>query len=130
MLAPNPVASEHDRAFWDAARAGRLLLQRCKATGTFQHYPRGHSLATGGTELEWVESPGTGTLHTFTVVRRSFFENLAAPYVLAIVQLDEGVRVTAHVVDADPDAVRIGMRGRAVFRPSGDSLPLLCFIPA
>lgn len=129
MLVPAPVASEHDRPFWEAAKAGKLVLQRCRESGTFQHYPRGHSLTTGGSELEWVESPGIGTLHTFSVVRRSFYENLPAPYVLGIVELDEGVRVTAHVVEVDPELVKIGMRLRAVFRSAGEGLPVLGFVP-
>lgn len=130
MLAPSPSPSAHDRAFWDAARSGKLVLQRCARTGRFQYFPRGHSLATGVPELEWVESPGTGTLHTFSVVHRSFFENLKAPYVLAIVDLDEGVRVTSHVVGIDPAEVRIGLRLRATFLPNADGVPILHFEPA
>lgn len=129
MLAPLPTACEHDRPFWDAAREGRLLLQRGTRSRRFQSYPRGHSLHERGEPLEWVESPGLGTVHTFTVVHRSFYENLTAPFVLAIVDLDEGVRMTAHVVDVEPATVRIGLRVRAEFRSRGEGLPVLVFRP-
>jgi uncharacterized OB-fold protein len=131
MLAPEPVASAHDEPYWQAARDGKFLLQRCKVTGRCQFPPRGHSMATGGTELEWVESAGTGNVYSFTVVERSFYENLAAPFVLAIVELDEGPRLTTHLVDVDRTRVRIGMRVKAEFRSCDQrALPLLVFVPA
>lgn len=129
MLAPMPTACAHDQPFWDGAREGRLRLQRGTRSGRFQFYPRGHSLAERGEPLEWVDSPGLGTVHTFTVVHRSFYENLPAPFVMAIIDLDEGVRMTAHVVDVDPGAVRIGLRVRAEFRNRGEGLPVLVFRP-
>ena len=129
MLAPNPTACAHDQPYWDAAQEGRLLLQRGMQSGRFQFYPRGPSLPHRGEPLEWVESDGRGSVHTFTVVQRSFYENLPAPFVLAIVDLDEGVRVTAHVVDIDPAEVRIGMRVCAAFSSRDDSLPVLVFRP-
>ena len=121
MLAPAPHASAHDEQFWAAAKAGRLLLQRSKSTGVFQYWPRGHSLATGTAEdLEWTQSTGMGSIHTFSVVRRSFFANLTAPYVIAVVELDEGVRVTTHVEAGDPEEVYIGLRVRLVLRQTSD----------
>ncbi len=130
MLAPNPTASAHDQPYWDAAREGRFRLQRGTRSGRFQFFPRAHSLHEAGEPLEWVDSPGLGTVHTFTVVQRSFYENIPAPFVLAIVDLDEGVRATAHVVDVEPSSVRIGMRVRAGFRSRGEGLPVLVFTAA
>lgn len=130
MLAPDPTACTHDQPYWDAAQQGRLLLQRGTRSGRCQFYPRGHSIHAPDEPLEWIESSGLGTVHTYTVVQRSFFENIPAPFVLAIVDLDEGVRVTAHVVDADPATVGIGTRVRATFRHRGDGLPVLAFTPA
>jgi uncharacterized OB-fold protein len=130
MLAPHPTACTHDQPYWDAAQQGKLLLQRGTRSGRCQFYPRGHSVHLPDEPLEWIESPGLGTVHTYTVVHRSFFENLKAPFVLAIVDLEEGVRMTAHVVDVEPAAVSIGMRVRATFRSRGEGLPVLAFVPA
>jgi uncharacterized protein len=130
MLAPSPTPCAHDQPYWDAAKQGRLLLQRCTKTGLFQFYPRGHSLATGQREIEWVESPGLGTVHTFTIVRRGFYENLTAPYALAIVEIDEGPRLTTHLIEVDPSQVTIGLRVKANFRPREEgAMPILAFRP-
>jgi len=130
MLAPMPTACAHDQPYWDAARENRLLLQRGVLSGSFQSYPRAHSLHARNEPLEWIESPGLGTVHTFTIVRRSFYENLPAPFVLGVIDLDEGVRMTAHIVDVDLEAISIGARVRAEFRSRGEGLPVLVFRPA
>lgn len=128
MLAPDPTACAHDKPYWDGAREGRFRLQRGTHTGRFQFFPRAHSIH-GDEPLEWVDSAGLGTVHTFTVVERSFYENLPAPFVLAVVDLDEGVRATAHVVDIAARSVHIGMRVRAGFAARGAGLPVLVFRP-
>lgn len=106
LPAPDAVSGE----FWRAAAEGRLLYQRCPACGHRQFYPRALCTACGDTP-EWAEASGRGTVHTFTVVRqhggRPFRDEL--PYVVAIVELEEGVRMMGNVTDCDPERVRIGM---------------------
>lgn len=121
MLAPKSHRSDHDEAFWAALADGKLLLQRCRSSGAFQYWPRSHSLATGkGGDIEWVESPGLGTIHTFSVVHRSFYDNLPAPYVLVIVDLDEDVRLLGHLVGGAEDDIEIGRRVRFCGGESAD----------
>jgi uncharacterized OB-fold protein len=125
---PIPVPCAHDRKYWEAAKEGILLLQRATATGIFQTYPRGHGLDAGG-ELEWVESPGRGTIHTFSVVYRSFYPALEAPYAVVVVDLDEGVKFMGHLVDCSPDKVAIGLPVELTFRELTDEISLPCFRP-
>ena len=129
MEQPISIPSAHDAEFWAAAKNGKLLLQRSMSTGSFQTYPRAHAL--GGCEhgLEWVESSGRGVVHTFSIVRRSFYPALEAPYVIVVVELEEGVKFTGHLVDCPPDDVRIDMPVEVTFHKLTDEIALPCFRP-
>ncbi|MEM4734824.1 MAG: Zn-ribbon domain-containing OB-fold protein [Candidatus Thorarchaeota archaeon] len=95
-----------------------LLGDRCATCGSYYFPPRpvcpkcrrkGH--------LEEYKFKGLGTVHTFTVVRQAPDDfKRQAPYVIAQVELDEGPRLTAQIVNCEPDDVHIGMRVRACFR--------------
>ncbi len=122
-VAPQIVATPESRPFWEAARRHELSLQRCRACARWVFYPRAvcpHCLAD---DLEWLRASGRGTLHTFTVVyrgQRGF--SLPAPYVIAIVELEEGPRLMTNLVGvaADPTQIRIGMPVEIAFE---DVLP-------
>ena len=106
LPAPDPVSSP----FWKAAGEGRLLHQRCPHCDHRQFYPRPICTACGAVP-EWAEASGRGVVHTFTIVRQfglpAFRDDL--PYVVAIIELPEGVRMMGNVTGCDVDAVRIGM---------------------
>ncbi len=107
--------------FWDGCNSGQLLIQRCRSCGRVQFYPRPHCRNCGALEPEWIEATGSGTLHTYSVVHRGApgFEQ-DAPYIAAIVDLDEGVRMVGNLVEIDPNDVRVGMALRVVFRERSD----------
>jgi uncharacterized OB-fold protein len=127
-----PIADEHSQAFWDAAREGRLLIQRCEACGEHQWYPRQHCVHCFATDPEWVQAAGTGRLHTFTVLRKTPNAEFTAdlPYAFAIVELDEGVRMATRIVDVPLDELACEMAVRVVFRAGDDGQPLPCFTGA
>jgi uncharacterized protein len=124
---PLPVLDELSGVYWRAAHEGRLLLQRCTSCGRHQFYPRGHCVHCFAADPAWVEARGTGRLHTFSVVHRTSAPAFRdeVPYVFAIVELDEGPRITANVVDVPIDRLVCDMPVRVVFTPlTGDlSLP-------
>lgn len=124
---PNPVT----RPFWDAAREHRLCLQRSRKTGRYVYYPRAVSPFGVDDELEWVEVAGRGQIYSYTVARRPTAPQWAAdvPYVIAIVELDEGPHMIANVVDCDPDTVRIGMAVEAVYQDVTPEVTLVQFRP-
>jgi uncharacterized OB-fold protein len=128
---PAPEITGHAAPFWAAAREGRLVIQHCPACGHFQHYPRPWCTSCLHEEPEFVESSGEGTIYTFTVIRRSAVPAFAArvPYVLAFVDLDEGVRLVTNIVECDPDSVCIGQRVRARFEPIDDEHTVVLFAP-
>lgn len=127
---PLPRVTEVTRPYWDAARRERLLLQRCTACGTHIHYPRPWCPACWSTSLEWVESPGRGTVVTFTVVHQPPFESYGdVPYVLAVVRLAEGPQMMANIVEIDPAAVHVDMAVRVCFEVRADGFRVPQFAP-
>lgn len=111
---------EGSQPFFDAAREHRLLIQRCGSCGRHQFYPRNICTACGSTDVEWVEASGRGSVHTFTVIHRGipgWVEE--GPYVAAIVDLEEGARMTTNIVDCRPEDVAIDMPVVASFVDEG-----------
>jgi uncharacterized OB-fold protein len=96
--------------FWEGAAEGRLLYQECPECGHRQFYPRAICTACGG-DPAWAEASGRGTVHTYTIVRQygapPFKDEL--PYVVAMIELDEGVRMMGNVTDCPVDRVHVGM---------------------
>jgi len=120
-------ASLHPEAEYAAFLAeGRLMLQRVASTGEYVFFPRVAQPGSGRSDLEWVEASGEGTVYSYTVTRT---KPPAADYVIALVDLVEGVRMMSRVVDCDPAEVRIGMAVRA--QPGEvDGAPAILFAPA
>ena len=112
---PLPTPSQISQPFWDAAKEHRLTYQRCTACGTRVFYPRdvcpGPECFGVGT-LEWVESSGKGWVYASSISYQPAHPAFAGdvPYVLAIIELDEGVRMHTNVIGIDPKEVEIGMR--------------------
>ena len=130
-LVPRPTPE--DREFWEGARRGELRIQRCTTCGRHQHYARMLCSHCGAQTLEWVTAGGLGTVYSFTVIRQNgvppFNERL--PFVVATVDLDEdGARMIAAMPKVTPESVHIGQRVRADFRPAGDDLGFVDFVPA
>jgi len=106
-----PVVNDDNRPFFEAAARGELLLQRCKDTGRFQHYPRASSIYTFG-EVEWAPASGKGKVYSYTVLRRNpadpVFSKLV-PYIVAAIDLPEGVRMLGNITGCDPEDVHVHM---------------------
>jgi uncharacterized OB-fold protein len=122
MARPAPSPVHWDRPFWQAAARGVLTAQRCQDCGHRQHYPRPACTRCLSGDLQWDELSGRGTVYSHTVVRQpvegSFRD--AAPYIIADVALDEGLRMIARIADAAPGEVQIGDRVSVLFEPSGE----------
>jgi uncharacterized protein len=107
---PVPSPDAVGSAYFAAMDRGELLFQECPDCGRRQLYPRSICAGCGGSPT-WSASAGRGIVHTYTIVRQSLtppFSRLA-PYVVAIVELDEGPRLMGNVTDCDPETVWIGM---------------------
>jgi uncharacterized protein len=118
--APSPLADQFSQRYWNAAREGTLLIQRCPACGRYQFYPRRHCTACFAPDPDWAPASGHGRLHTYAIINRTPNAEFAAdcPYVLAIIELDEGPRMTARIV-GKTDGIACDQRVHAVFTPAG-----------
>jgi uncharacterized OB-fold protein len=126
---PPPVVPE-TKPFWDATKAGRLVLPRCLRCAFVIWYPRPFCPECGHAHVEWFEASGQGSIYSFTTVRRGEGAFRDTPYyVLAFVELLEGPRVLTNLIDCDPTQLRIGQSVRAVFCDAGESAALLRFRP-
>lgn len=114
-------------AYWEGARKGRLVLQRCGDCGLVRHYPQLLCPACHSFAVEHVDAAGTGSVHSWTVSHHAFNANVAddVPYVLVTVELPEGVRVLGRL-DGEPST---GLPVRVSFAQQGGQTPLLRFVP-
>lgn len=128
---PPPTPTAISERFWKAASEGRLELQHCRSCGRAIHYPRVLCPSCWSADLDWRVVSGRGTVETFTVIHRAGHPAWQArvPYVCALVRLEDGATLLSNVVDVEPDAVRVGMPVRVVFRRDGDVV-LPQFAPA
>lgn len=126
MDKPLPRPTAETLPFWQACAEGRLVYQRCAACARAQFPPRTRCAACLADALHWRESARVGTVHSHTTVMRAPTEAFrgAVPYVIALVDLDEGFRMMMNLRGCEPDAVRIGSRVRVNFEPSGGPWPL------
>jgi uncharacterized OB-fold protein len=126
-LAPSAL----DRTFFEAAARGELLYQRCPGCDHRQFYPRLLCSACGG-DTAWATASGRGVVHTFTIVRQNgmppFKDEL--PYAVAMVELEEGVRMLGNVTGCPVESVQIGMRVEAYAVECGDGLAVPFWRPA
>ena len=129
---PLPRVNATTKPYWDGARDGKLLLQRCTACRATIHYPRPWCPQCWSTELEWFEATGEGRVVTYTVVHQAPFESYKAnaPYVLAVIRLEEGPQMMANVLRVDPKRMRIDLPVRVVFEERGDGFRVPQFEPA
>jgi uncharacterized OB-fold protein len=128
---PLPEITAESRPFWEGCRRHELLLGRCRSCGAVQHYPRGVCARCWRDSIEWITSSGRGTVYTFTVTHRTqargFRDEL--PYVLAWIELDEGVQVMSNIVGCDPAAVSIGMPVKVTFEDVNAEVSIPRFTP-
>ena len=125
-----PTPDADTAPYWAGVSAGELRLQRCDACGLAVFYPRAVCPHCGGASLSWFAAAGTGTVYSYTIVHRAFGEFAGqTPFAVALVDLDEGVRMMTRIVgpsSAQPGGVLIGQRVRMEVAQVGDA-GLPCF---
>jgi uncharacterized protein len=130
---PTPKPTPETAPYWEAAKRGVLLIQRCRACDEHYFYPRPLCPHCLSREVEWVEVSGRGLLHTFVVNHRPARGYPAkGPYVIGIVELEEGPKMMSNIVgvEADPAKLRCDMPVEVVFEPITAEITLPKFRPA
>jgi uncharacterized OB-fold protein len=127
-----PEITELHAPFWDALRRHELVVQQCAACGRLRFIPSELCPECHSPDAGWALVSGRGTVYTFSVVHRAPTPayQADAPYVVAYVELDEGPRMPARLVDIAPDAVTVGMPVTVVFDDVEPDLTLCRFRPA
>jgi len=122
---PVPIPTSITQRYWDNVNAEALRIPKCRDCGALHFYP--HALCPNcmSPNLDDIPVSGNGTVYSYTVIRspQPAFRGME-PYVVANVELDEGVRMMANVLTDDVESVRIGTRVRLVYQQVTDDLKM------
>jgi uncharacterized OB-fold protein len=130
---PVPIPDEESRPFFAAASQGVLLLRRCEDCGTFMAPTGGigtplrpRCVQCFSAALAWAPAVGRGTLYSFALMHQVYDPAFAqeVPYNIAVVELDEGVRMTTNVVGCANAELRIGMPLEVTFEHISDGIAI------
>lgn len=125
-MSDRPADDPIQRPFWDGARAGELRIQACRSCGHRQLYGRRTCGACRSRDLTWRASRGLARVYSLTRVHGYGREPSAPPYVVALVDLDEGPRLMTRLVNGE---CAIGDRVKVCWHPRESGPPLPCFEP-
>jgi uncharacterized OB-fold protein len=129
---PLPVRTAENGPYWDSAKRHGLQLQQCRGCERFRYPPAKFCPRCLSDETDWREISGRGTVYSFIVVHQrydpSFAEDL--PYNVAIVELEEGPRLTTNVVDCANGDLQVGMAVELTYDDVTEEFTLPKFRPA
>lgn len=129
---PAPRVTPQTAAYWKAASEGRLLLGACNDCPKLSHPPQSVCPFCWSSNVATRTASGKAKLNAFTVVHQStvpaFRERL--PYIVAYVELEEGLYLVSNLVNCDPKAARIDMPLKAVFEKLNEASGAVLFEPA
>jgi len=126
---PRPAITRDNAFFFEAAREHRLVAQRCSSCGELRHPPQPGCPSCRSLDWEEQEVSGSGTVYSFVVVHHPKVPGFDYPLVVALVELEEGLRIVANIDGAPPEAVRIGMPVCVGFLDDGGDLSIPVFHP-
>lgn len=119
-----PMVNRDSAFFWEGTQAGELRIPRCNACGALRFPPGPACQACPAYDRGFVVASGLGTVFSYVVHRHPPVPGKELPIVIALVDLDEGVRMVAEVVGVPDDEIEIGMRLRVDFNRIDDELTL------
>ena len=129
---PLPRLDGPNRPFWEGARDGRLMLQRCLECGTWRFPAAPCCAACRSGRSEWRAASGRATLHSFCRFHKPYFDGFAEelPYTVIQVRLEEGVELFSSLVGLVDGRIVVGMKLRACFDRVTEAGTLVKFAPA
>jgi len=129
---PLPIPDEDSQPFWEGLRAHKIVLQRCCQCGSYRFPPRSLCPHCLSLESEWREVSGRGKVYSFSVIHHVYRPGFAdeVPYVVALIDLEEGIRITSNIVSCTPEEVKIGMDVEAIFADVTPEITLHQFRPS
>ncbi len=130
-LKPLPRPSAESIPFWEGAKAHKLKIQECRSCEKSWFPPSMLCAHCGHTDHRWIDASGNGKIHSFVVFHRLYHKGWEGevPYVVAIVELEEGPRLYANIVGIEPEHVRCEMEVKVVFDDVTDAVTIAKFTP-
>ena len=126
MLA-EPTPSEMTQPYWDAAREHRLIRPKCDACGTNFFTPQIACPNCLSEQWTWMQSTGTGLIHSAATVHKPPYPGIPVPYVFAVIMMDEGWPLLTNIVNCPPAEARIGRRVKVNWDRQIGEFTIPCF---
>jgi uncharacterized OB-fold protein len=130
---PLPEATPETREYWEGAKRGELRIQRCLSCGKAYFFPRPFCPFCSSTDVEWFTASGRGRLYSYVISQRPAmgFQDWV-PYVIAIVELDEGPRMMTNIIGVEPTPANlpVDMPVEVTFERESDEITLPLFRPS
>ncbi len=116
------------RPYWEGLAQSELRIQRCDACSRAVFYPRSICPHCHADQLSWIVASGRGTIYSYTVAHQAFgmFAD-ETPFIVAIIELEEGVRMMSRIIDAPRERVAIGLPVQVTFETVGENITLPYF---
>ncbi|MFJ8235701.1 Zn-ribbon domain-containing OB-fold protein [Ureibacillus sp. NPDC094379] len=117
-----PRPTNETKVYWEACQQQKLLIQQCKECEHIQFYPRLMCTKCSCREVDWIEACGLAKVLTYTIVHRPILPayQKVAPYILAVVQLDEGPTMMTNIVNCPLDEIKCDMNVKVMFQQWSD----------
>lgn len=116
------------RPYWEGLAQGELRIQRCKTCAKAVFYPRALCPHCHSDQLSWIVAKGLGTIYSYTVVHQAFGPFAAdVPFVIVLIELEEGARMMSRLLEASRERVTIGAAVQVVFEKVEEDLTLPYF---
>ena len=115
ILRPAPGISDDTRFFWEGAKEGKLLIQRCKGCGTLRHPPGPSCPQCHSFEWDTVQASGRGTVYSFVVMHYPEVPPFEHPNPIGLIELEEGTRLIAQLIGVKPGEVAVGQAVQVEF---------------
>lgn len=129
---PIPESTPETEEFWAGARRGELRIQRCNACGKAYFFPRPFCPNCSSKDVAWFTASGRGTLYSYVInYRPAYGFQDYVPYVIAVVQLDEGPRMMTNIIGVEPapENLPIDMPVEVTWEKQDDTITLPIFRP-
>lgn len=123
---PLPIIDADSKYFWEQCQKEILMIPYCLDCNQYHFYPRIFCPNCMSSRIQWKESTGRGKIYSFTIARRAggpaFKDDV--PYVVAIIELVEGVRMMSHIINTDIDNIKCDMAVQVIFEKANEEITL------
>ena len=130
---PLPQPTPETQEFWEGAKRHELRLQRCNACGRAYFFPRPFCPNCGSGDVAWFTATGKGRLYSYVISERPApgFKDWV-PYVIAVVELEEGPRMMTNIVgvEPNPENLPVDLPVEVTWEQQNDDITLPLFKPS